>query len=461
MSLKKNETYEIEITDMTQDGQGIGHVETESGRATVFVKNAVVGDKCTVLIMKVTKRIAYGKVAALLAPSPFRVSSRCDIANRCGGCTMQHISYKKQLELKESNVRECLRRVGGIQNVDHIMEPIIGMEDPWRYRNKSQFPVGLSKDGDVVAGFYAQRTHSIIPTDTCAITTPVADQVLAIVKEHMEGHNISPYEEATGRGLVRHVLTRVGFTTGEIMVCIVVNGRKMPASDSLVARLREITGMTSICINVNTKNTNKILGDECITLWGQDHITDYLGDVKFQISPLSFYQVNPVQAKVLYDKALEYADLSGKEIVWDMYCGVGTISLFLARKARKVFGVEIIPAAIENAKLNAKINEIDNAEFFVGKAEVVVPEMYRQGGDAAHADVVVVDPPRKGCDETLLQTLVSMGPKRIVYVSCDPGTLARDVKFLSAHGYELKRAVAVDQFCHTSHCEAVAVLSKS
>ncbi len=271
----------------------------------------------------------------------------------------------------------------------------------------------------MVIGFYAGRSHDIIDTESCAIGAPVNDKIVAIVRSFIEDNHISTYDEETGRGLVRHILIRVGFTTKEIMVCLVTNGNKLPHSEILIDELVKIDGMTSICLNVNMENTNRILGDKCITLWGQSYITDYIGDIKYQISPLSFYQVNPVQTNVLYNKALEYADLSGDETVWDMYCGIGTISLFLAQKAKKVYGVEIVPQAIDDARHNAEINGITNAEFFVGKAEEVVPDIYKKGGDGSHADVVVVDPPRKGCDQVLLDTLVHMAPERIVYVSCD------------------------------------------
>ena len=441
---------------MGNDGEGIGHVQG----MTVFVKDAVVGDLAEVKIVKVKKNIAYGRLMKLITPSPYRVEPVCDKAKRCGGCTMQQVSYEQQLEYKWNKVKNCLQRIGKMENVEAIMEkPAYGMDDPFHYRNKAQFPVGRDKNGDVVIGFYAGRSHDIIDTESCAIGAPVNDQIVAIVRSFIEDNHISTYDEETGRGLVRHILIRVGFTTKEIMVCLVTNGNKLPHSEILIDELVKIDGMTSICLNVNMENTNRILGDKCITLWGQSYITDYIGDIKYQISPLSFYQVNPVQTNVLYNKALEYADLSGDETVWDMYCGIGTISLFLAQKAKKVYGVEIVPQAIDDARHNAEINGITNAEFFVGKAEEVVPDIYKKGGDGSHADVVVVDPPRKGCDQVLLDTLVHMAPERIVYVSCDPATLARDVKILQEKGYEAKKVAVVDQFCHSGHVETVVKLS--
>lgn len=457
VTLVKNEDYQVLIEDMGNDGEGIGHVQG----MTVFVKDAVVGDLAEVKIVKVKKNIAYGRMMKLITPSPYRVEPVCDKAKRCGGCTMQQVSYEQQLEYKWNKVKNCLQRIGKMENVETIMEkPAYGMDDPFHYRNKAQFPVGRDKNGNVVIGFYAGRSHDIIDTESCAIGAPVNDKIVAIVRSFIEDNHISTYDEETGRGLVRHILIRVGFTTKEIMVCLVTNGNKLPHSETLIDELVKIDGMTSICLNVNMENTNRILGDKCITLWGQSYITDYIGDIKYQISPLSFYQVNPVQTNVLYNKALEYADLSGDETVWDMYCGIGTISLFLAQKAKKVYGVEIVPQAIDDARHNAEINGITNAEFFVGKAEEVVPDIYKKGGDGSHADVVVVDPPRKGCDQVLLDTLVHMAPERIVYVSCDPATLARDVRILQEKGYEAKKVAVVDQFCHSGHVETVVLLSR-
>lgn len=456
VTLVKNENYQVLIEDMGNDGEGIGHVQG----MTVFIKDAVVGDLAEVKIVKVKKNIAYGRLMKLITPSPYRVEPVCDKAKRCGGCTMQQVSYEQQLEYKWNKVKNCLQRIGKMENVEAIMEkPAYGMNNPFHYRNKAQFPVGRDKNGDVVIGFYAGRSHDIIDTESCAIGAPVNDQIVAIVRSFIEDNHISTYDEETGRGLVRHILIRVGFTTKEIMVCLVTNGNKLPHSEILIDELVKVDGMTSICLNVNMEDTNRILGDKCITLWGQSYITDYIGDIKYQISPLSFYQVNPVQTNVLYNKALEYADLSGDETVWDMYCGIGTISLFLAQKAKKVYGVEIVPQAIDDARHNAEINGITNAEFFVGKAEEVVPDIYKKGGDGSHADVVVVDPPRKGCEQVLLDTLVHMAPERIVYVSCDPATLARDVKILQEKGYEAKKVAVVDQFCHSGHVESIVLLS--
>ena len=359
------------------------------------------------------------------------------------------------LYFKTNKVKGHLERIGGFTDIP--MEPIIGMDELFHYRNKAQFPVGRNKEGKIVTGFYAGRTHNIIENRDCALGVAENKEVLDRVIAHMEKYGIEPYNEATGKGLVRHVLIRYGYFTKEVMVCLILNGNKLPKEEQLVKSLCEIPGMTSITINVNKKHSNVILGEEIRLLWGQEYITDRIGDISYQISPLSFYQVNPMQTQKLYAKALEYADLHGQETVWDLYCGIGTISLFLAQKAKFVRGVEIVPAAIENAKENAKLNGLENTEFFVGKAEEVLPREYKKNG--VYADVIVVDPPRKGCDETLLETMVEMNPERIVYVSCDSATLARDLKYLCERGYELRKVCPVDQFGMTVHVETVVLLS--
>lgn len=454
--LKKNDIIKIEIVDMGSEGEGIGHV---NGYA-LFVKDTIPGDVAEIKIMKMKKSYGYARLMNLIHPSAFRTEPKCPIARQCGGCQIQHMDYKEQLRYKENKVKNCLTRIGKFDQdyVESIMEPVIGMEDPFYYRNKAQFPVGRDKEGNVVIGFYAGRTHSIMDTTHCYIQAEANEEIIKRVKAFIEKYNITTYNEENHTGLVRHILTRVGFTTGEIMVCLIINGDDLPHRKEFIEDLIGIRGMTSISINVNKGKTNVILGDKVKTLWGQPYITDYIGDVKYQISPLSFYQVNPVQTKILYETALDYAGLQGNEVVWDLYCGIGTISLFLARRAKKVYGVEIIPEAIEDARTNAKINGIHNAEFFVGAAEDVLPKKYKE--DHIHGDVVVVDPPRKGCDESLLNTIIKMSPKRIVYVSCDTGTLARDLRYLSENGYELKRVRPVDQFGHSTHMECVCLLER-
>lgn len=458
--MKKNEVIELIIEDMGTDGEGIGHIWDEGREQgiAVFVKDAAIGDWIQAVITKVKKQYVFARLLKILEPSPYRVEPKCPVARQCGGCTLQHISYEKQLEFKWNKVRNCLSRIGGLEHPELLMEPIIGMEHPWHYRNKAQFPVGRDKQGNVIAGFYAGRTHTIINTPHCYIQEEGMENIIRHVCDFLQEYSISTYDEEQHVGLVRHILTRVGFATGEIMVCLVINGETLPHSDVLIAELKDIPGMTSICININQEKTNRIMGDTCRTLWGQDYITDYIGDVQYRISPLSFYQVNPVQTRRLYEKALEYADLKGGETVWDLYCGIGTISLFLSRKAGRVYGVEIVPQAIEDAKVNAEINQIENVEFFVGKAEDVLPQQYRDNG--IHADVIVVDPPRKGCEEIVLETIANMKPQRLVYVSCDPATLARDVKRMGELGYCVGKVAVVDQFCQGGHVECVVLLTK-
>lgn len=459
---KKDALLELQIQDMGIDGEGIGKING----ITLFVKDAIIGDRVLVKVMKMKKNYGYARMMEILEPSPYRVQPRCEYHRQCGGCQMQAMDYKKQLEFKENKVKNNLVRIGGFTDAEQVMEPVIGMDEPYFYRNKAQFPIGRDKEGRIVAGFYASRTHSIIPNRKCYLGADINEQVLGIVIDFMEKYEIEPYDEKTGSGLVRHVLIRKGFASGEIMVCLVVNGKKLPYAEQLVDELCKLEGMTSITLNVNRKNTNVILGEELILLWGQDYITDAIGDIRYQISPLSFYQVNPVQTEKLYGTALEYAGLTGQETVWDLYCGIGTISLFLARKVKRVYGVEIVPQAIENAKNNARINGIRNAEFFVGKAEEVLPEFYERESkcmsetEMLHPDVIVVDPPRKGCDEKCLNTIVKMRPERVVYVSCDSATLARDLKYLCENGYELKKVRPVDMFPQTVSIENVVLLSK-
>lgn len=459
MEYRKNDIVTLDIVDCGTNGEGIGKADG----FTVFVKDAVIGDRVTAKIMKAKKNYGYGRLMEILTPSPDRVEPVCPSARQCGGCQLQALSYEKQLEFKAAKVRGHLERIGGF--TDLPMEPVLGMEEPFHYRNKAQFPVGRNRDGKIVTGFYAGRTHSIIENRDCALGVPQNKEILDRVIGYMETYGISSYDEATGKGLIRHVFTRCGYHTGEIMVCIVANGSKLPYQQELVESLREIPGMVSITLNINKNRNNVILGEKIQVLWGQEYITDKIGDISYQISPLSFYQVNPQQTWKLYSKALEYADLHGEETVWDLYCGIGTISLFLAQKAKFVRGVEIVPAAIEDARRNARLNGIRNAEFFVGKAEEVLPDYYadyaaHHPGENARADVIVVDPPRKGCDEVLLDTIVEMQPDRVVYVSCDSATLARDLKYLCERGYQVKKVCPVDMFPMTVHVETVCLLGK-
>lgn len=474
--MKKNDSIELKIEDMGVDGGGIGKYEG----MTFFVKDAVIGDTIRAGITKLKKNYGYARVQEILEPSPYRVQPECPLYARCGGCQIQAMDYRQQLCYKQKKVRGNLIRIGGFapELIDSVMEEIVGMEQPYRYRNKAQFPIGADRDGMPVAGFYAARTHNIIPVEDCKLGVTQNEQILGTVLSYMRENGVRPYDETTGKGLVRHVLIRYGFTSKELMVCLVINGETLPQEKKLVDALCKIEGMTSISVNINRKNTNVILGEETRTIWGSDYITDqiHLRDcdhdfvltdtaIAYHISPQSFYQVNPVQTEKLYSLALSYAGLTGRETVWDLYCGIGTISLFLAQKAGMVYGVEIVPQAIEDARSNAALNGIANASFFVGKAEEILPEFYEKESrkpdtDMLHPDVIVVDPPRKGCDEKCLETMLRMKPERIVYVSCDPATLARDLKILCGGGYELRKVRPVDQFGHTTHVETVVLLSK-
>ena len=453
--IRKNDEFILEIEDMGVNGEGIGHVD---GLA-LFVKDALIGDTVRVKVMKMQKNYGFARLLEVIAPSADRIAPLCPVARSCGGCQIQEMNYPAQLKFKAKKVKENLERIGKLDfNAENAPEfyDCIGMDVPWNYRNKAQFPIGRNKEGKIIAGFYAGRTHSIIECEDCAIGIKENKDILHMVIAHMEKWKIEPYREEDHKGLVRHVLIRKGFTTGEIMVCLILNGKKFPGLSELVDNLKKIDGMTSISINVNTEHTNRILGNEVIPVYQEVYITDYIGDVKFRISPLSFYQVNPVQTRKLYGTALDYAELTGEENVFDLYCGVGTISLFLAKEAKHVIGVEIVGQAIEDAKVNAQINHIENAQFYCGAAEEVIPDLYRQG---VTADVVVVDPPRKGCDEKLLDTIVNMAPEKVVYVSCDSATLARDLKYLNEHGYVVRKVQPVDMFPMGVHVETVVLLS--
>ncbi len=489
MMYKKNDIVRVAIEDIGNEGEGIGRIDGY----TLFVKDAVIGDVIEARITKCKKNYGYARVEKVVSPSSFRVEPKCKFHRQCGGCQIQAMSYERQLFYKEDKVRNNLMRIGGFtkEQIDAVMEPVVGMENPWHYRNKAQYPVGYDRNGNLIMGFYAGRTHDIIANTDCMLGAPENKQILEAVLKYMRENNVTAYREATGEGLVRHVLIRTGFASGEVMVCLVVNGRKLPAEQKLAEKLAGLElengrKMTSISISINTEKTNVIMGREIRVLWGSGRIRDTLGGITFSVSPLSFYQVNPVQTEKLYGLALEYAGLTGKETVWDLYCGIGTISLFMAKKAKRVYGVEIIPQAVEDARENARNNGVTNIEFYVGKAEEVLPQFYKEaerqiaagmadrvpaidkeqaerlqiigGGGKLHPDVIVVDPPRKGCDERCLETMLKMRPERIVYVSCDSATLARDLKVLCAGGYELARARAVDMFGHTGHVECVIMM---
>ncbi len=448
--LSKDKMYVVEIVDIGQGGVGIGKFEG----FTVFVDGGLVKDKIKVKITKSKKNYAVGEIVEILEPSPYRVERKCSKElKECGGCQIQELDYKEQLNLKTNEVKQVISRIGKLDDV--VIHNALGMEEPFRYRNKAQFPI-QKVDGVPVIGFYKKKSHDIIPTNQCIIQHDVNDKIIKIIKTYIRAYKVSIYDEKTHTGVLRHLVTKVGFTTKEVMVVLVANGRKLPYLNELASVLKEnIPGFKTLVVNVNREKTNVILGNENRIIYGDGKINDNIGDLVFEISPLSFFQVNPVQTEVLYNKALEYANLGENDTVFDIYCGIGTISLFLAQKAKKVYGIEIVEEAIKDAKKNAKINNLDNVEFYVGKAEEVVPKMYKQG---KRANVVVVDPPRKGCDEKVLDTIISMQPDRVVYVSCNPSTLARDLNYLDERGYTCLEVQPVDMFPHSVHIENVALI---
>ena len=451
--MEKNQEFTVSIEDISEDGAGIGKLDGYIW----FIKDAVIGDVVRARAMKMKKNYGFARLMEILTSSEARVEPKCPVARQCGGCQLQAMSYEEQLKFKERKVKNHLLRIGKFKEDEIHMLPIMGMKEPWRYRNKAQFPFGLDKNGNIVAGFYAGRTHDIIECEDCLLGVEENKDILGIIKGFMRVHGIRPYDETTHKGLVRHALIRKGFHSGEIMVCLVINGKDIPAKEQLVEELCQVKGMTSISYSINQEKTNVIMGKEIVNLYGPGYITDNIGNVTYQISPLSFYQVNPVQTEKLYGTALEYAGLTGNETVWDLYCGIGTISLFLAQNAKKVYGVEIVPQAIEDARRNAALNNITNAEFFTGKAEEVLPEQYEK--NKVYADVIVVDPPRKGCDQVCLDTILKMAPKRVVYVSCDSSTLARDLRYLADGGYEVEKVRCCDMFGQSCHVETVVLLS--
>ena len=465
MNIQKNQIFTVKITDMGADGAGIGHLEP-SGKEdvqngyTLFVKDAVIGDLVRARIVKAKKGYAFARLEQVVTPSPDRVKPACAYARQCGGCQLQALSYEKQMEFKDRRVKGNLAHIGGFDEglLEKVMEKPVEMAEPFRYRNKAQIPVGAGKGGRLVAGFYAGRTHTIIENRDCLLGASENKEVLDVVLDFCEENGVTAYDETTGKGLLRHVLVRKGFSTGQLMVCLVVNGKAIPKEGELADLLfARIPGMTGFLINSNTEMTNVIMGESTRLVRGRGYIEDTIGGLAFSVSPQSFYQVNPVQTEKIYDQVLSYARLTGRETVWDLYCGIGTISLFLAQKAKAVYGVEVVPQAVEDAKQNACKNGISNAHFYVGEAEEVLPEMFEQEGISA--DVIVVDPPRKGCGSACLSTMLRMRPERIVYVSCDSATLARDLKVLAEGGYELVKGRVFDNFAQSVHVETVCLLS--
>jgi len=450
--VKKNETVTVTFEDITHDGSGVGKVSDYP----LFVPHGIPGEKATVKVVKVNKRFGYGKLLDVIEASPHRVEPPCNVFYKCGGCQLQHMSYELQLEIKQQQVKNVMRKIARLPNVP--VHPVIGADDPWRYRNKIQMPVG-EKNGQLITGFYQKRSHRIIDDmETCIIQNKVGDQIVEKVREIATQLGIRAYDERTHRGDLRHIITRTAFKTEETMVILVTRSVKLPQQQKLIAALtKEFPMVKSIIHNVNKQKTNVILGKDSRTIFGNDYIYDTVGNLTFKLSPRSFFQVNPPQTEKLYEQALEYAAVGPEDTVIDAYCGIGTISLFLAQSAKQVYGVEVVPEAVQDARENARINDIQNAEFVVGEAENIMPQWTAEG---LRPDVIVVDPPRKGCDEKLLQAMIEMEPKRIVYVSCNPATLARDLRILEDGGYSTKEVQPVDMFSQTTHVELVALMSR-
>ncbi len=449
MNFKKNQELEIEITDLSVDGMGIGKV---NGFA-FFVFGAAPGDIIKMQIVKLKKNYGYGIIKDIIKSSPLRTVPDCKHFGKCGGCNLRHISYSAQLDFKQNTVKNNLTRIGGLPKSLSVNKTI-GMEHPYHYRNKGQYPVG-TKNGKTVAGFYAPRSHNIIPIEECMLASETDAPILKIVTDFMDSHNIPAYNEYDQTGILRHILIKTAFKTKDIMVCLVINSDDFPHIDDLTPLLQR-SGVTTVVLNINKKNTNVILGNTNKTVFGSGYITDYIKDIKFEISPLSFFQVNPIQTEKLYDTILSLADLKGNETVFDLYCGIGTISLFLAQKTKAVYGIEIVPQAIKDANNNAKNNNLTNTHFYTGAAETICPTLC---DSAITPDVIVVDPPRKGCDPTLLTTILHAAPAKLIYTSCNPSTLSRDLKQLFPT-YTPTQIQPVDMFPHTTHIETVVLLKR-
>jgi len=450
--IKKNDIYETEIVDQASSGDGVCRI----GGFAVFVPRTVKGDVARIRIVKMNKTYGFGRLEALLQPSPARVQPPCAVFDKCGGCDFMHIDYKTQLTLKQKQVQDAIFRLGGFKDV--IVEPTRGMAEPYAYRNKTQMPVGMDKDGKTVCGFYRRHSHDLVETSHCSVCAPAAMRAAECVKEYMRIAKVKPYDEKSHSGVIRNVFVRTA-KDGAVMVVVVANALFLPKTDLLVSLLREsVEGLVSVQHNIHTDKTNLVLGKNNDVLWGRDTLCDSIGDLEFEISPHSFFQVNPAQTQVLYETAVSMANIQKTDTVFDLYCGIGTISLFAAKRAGKVIGVEIVEDAVRVAKKNAVRNGIDNAAFYCGDVQKSIQDLYSQG---ERADVVILDPPRKGSDETTLEIILHMHPERIVYVSCNPATLARDLKFLCADGaYKIDRVVPVDMFPHTVHVETVVLLQR-
>lgn len=449
MSISKNEEYEVEIIDNGYNGEGIAKIDG----FTVFVPNAIKGEVVKILIVKVLSSHAFGKILEIEKKSKFRQEIDCATYKRCGGCDLRHIKYEQTLKMKQNAVQALVNKT--LKNKIEVKETL-GMENPFFYRNKAQYPVGVNKDRKPIIGVFANRTHEVIPIKNCLIQNPKSEAIAKFILEFIKEKNISIYNEKIGKGFFRHIVIKVGIKTNEIMCIFVINGKKFPYEEELVEKLKQnYPEIKTIVKNINMKNTNVILGQENINLYGNGYIEDVLGEYKFKISPLSFYQVNPKQAEKLYNLGIEMAKVSKEDTVFDLYCGIGTISLFIAKYAKKVYGVEIVEQAIKDAKQNAKINNIENVQFIAGDTKIVLEDLiYKKG---IIADIVIFDPPRKGLDNNSINNILKIKPKKIVYISCNPATLIRDLALFEKL-YEVKTIIPVDMFPFTKHVECCALL---
>lgn len=452
--LENKKEYIVNIESLGYEGEGVAKIDGYP----IFISGALKGECVRVEIIKAKKKYAHGKLLEIVEKSDERREPKCINYKKCGGCTLMHLNYEGQLDFKFHRVKDCMKKIGGLD--DNLVKYTLGMKNEYRYRNKAIFSVGVVEE-EIAIGFFSEKTHEIIDMNVCLLQDEEADRIVEIIRSWMIKYSIIPAKKDgifQEQGLIRNIMIRKGFNSNEVMVVLVTTDKEIPYREELISDLeKEISNLTSVIQNINSKDTNLVLGDKCVTLWGQDYICDYIGKYKFNISPLSFFQVNPAQTEVLYSKALEYANLSGNETVFDAYCGTGTITLFLSQKAKKVYGVEIVEQAVENARINAKQNGITNSEFSVGKSEEVIPKLIQEG---IKPEVIVVDPPRKGCDAKLLDAIGEAQPERVVYVSCDPSTLARDLKYLETKGYRVVEVQPVDMFSMTKHIESVALIAR-
>ena len=449
MSIQKNQEYIVDIIDNGFEGEGIAKIDN----FTIFIPETIKGEKVRVLIVKVLSSHGFGKVIEILEKSQARQDVDCNTYKRCGGCNLRHVKYEETLKMKQNAVQSLVNKT--LKNKLQIKETV-GMENPLHYRNKAQYPIGINKKGEPVIGVFANRTHEVIPIDNCLIQNKKSEEIAKFIIEFIKEKNISIYDEKKGKGLVRHIVTKVGIKTGEIMCVIVINGHKIPNENELVENLKtRYPEIKAIVKNINMKNTNVILGQENINLYGNGYIEDILGEYKFKISPLSFYQVNPVQAEKLYNLGVSMAEITKNDVVFDLYCGIGTISLFMSKFAKKVYGIEIVEEAVKMAKENAQNNNVSNTEFFAGDVEIVLDDLINNKG--LKADVVMFDPPRKGLDKKSIDNILNIRPKKIVYISCNPATLIRDLADFE-NEYDIKTIIPVDMFPFTSHVECVATL---